>query len=63
MMPKIELFLFVLSLVYSIKYLIVFILNIQQETPQPIKIDKTNQIFLYGSVAYVFTYIIGLFIW
>jgi hypothetical protein len=62
-MGKIELFLFVLSLVYSLKYLIQFVMVIKQDNPPPFKITIPEQVILYCSVAYVFTYIIGLFLW
>jgi len=57
-MGKIALFTFVLALIYSIKYLIQFILVLKQDNPQPIKIKPVEQTLLYFSIAYVFTYII-----
>jgi len=62
MIQKIELLLFMLSLVYSVKHLLLFIFNLNEATPKPIKLTPLNEALLYISIAYFFTYIISLFI-
>jgi len=61
MIPKIELFLFVLGVVFSLKHIVQLVINVLQENPQPMKLTITNQALLYAAVAYVCTYIIYLF--
>jgi len=61
MIPKIELFLFILGIVFCLKHIIQLIMNLAQENPQPMKLTITNQALLYAAIAYVCTYIIFLF--
>jgi len=63
MIPKIELFFFIVGIVFCLKHLIQVIMVIKQDNPTPMKLSTVNQILLYIAVSYVLTYIIGLFIW
>lgn len=58
MIHKIELFLFILSCVYSLKFVIEFIARFTEKDPQPMVIDKTNQVFLYMAISYIITFIL-----
>jgi hypothetical protein len=62
MMIKIELFLLVLSLVFTLKFVFEFILTLKEDDPEPMNISKTNQVFLYFAVSYILTSIINIFI-
>lgn len=61
MIPKIELFLFILSIVFCLKHVFHLIANMSQSNPQPIKITTGGQALLFTAIAYVCTYIIYLF--
>lgn len=56
MIVQIKLFLFILSCIYSFRYIIEFFIKILQENPEQMEIEKTNQVFLYFSSAYIITY-------
>ncbi len=60
-LEKFELFLFVLSFVFSSKFLFQFISMLRQNDPDPMKITKTNQVLLYLAVSYIITVIITIF--
>lgn len=62
MIEQITLFIFILSLVFSLKFLIEFIFTVLQDTPTPMEIKPKEKIFLYFTIAYVLTYIINLII-
>jgi len=57
-----EIFFFVLSTLYCIRYLIEFFLNVQREDPVPMKVGKVNQILLYLAISYIVTSIIEIFL-
>lgn len=62
MIQKVELFLFVLSLVFCFKFIFEFITALREEDPEPISVSNTERVFLYLAVAYILTSIINLFI-
>lgn len=55
-MEQIKLFLFVLSIIYSVRFAFEFVIKLTQENPEPMQISKVNQTFLYFSVSYIITY-------
>ncbi len=55
-MEQIKLFLFVLSLIYSLRFVFEFVIKLTQENPEPMDISKVNQTFLYFSVSYIITF-------
>jgi len=58
-MEQIKLFLFVLSVIYTLRFIIEFALKlILQNNPDPMKISNVNQIFLYFSISYIITFIL-----
>jgi len=58
-LQKIELFLFNLSVIYCIKYLIQFIAVLTQDNPTPIELGKVERVLLYLSASYIVTAIIS----
>ena len=55
-MQEIKLFLFVLSIIYSLRYIFEFVFKLTQEDSQPIKLSKVEGIFLYFAASYIITY-------
>lgn len=55
-MIQIKLFLYILSLLYTGRHLLIFILKLFQEEPEVIKITNVNIILLHISIAYIITY-------
>jgi hypothetical protein len=55
-MTEIKIFLFVLSILYTTKYLITFIIKLFQDDPETIVISKENIVLLHFSTAYIITY-------
>jgi len=58
MMQEIKLFLFVLSVVYSIRIIVEFILKLTQENPEPMKLSKVEQAVQVFALSYIITYIL-----
>lgn len=55
-MMEIKIFLFVLSIIYSLKFVFQFVLKLTQETPEPIEVNKVEQTLLYFAVSYIITF-------
>ena len=56
MLQEIKIFLLVLSIVYLTRFVIEFGLRLFQETPEPMKLSKVEQISQLLSVSYIITY-------
>lgn len=56
MMEQIKLFLFVLSLIYTLRFLFEFVFKLTQENPEPLVIKEIEKVFLYLTSAYIITY-------
>jgi hypothetical protein len=54
-MHQIKVFLFVLSIIYSLRFLIEFGIKFFQEEPTPMKINEIEKIILYFSSSYIIT--------
>jgi hypothetical protein len=55
-MTEIKIFLFVLSIIYSLKFVLQIVLRMIQETPEPIEYSKVEQTLLYFAVSYIITF-------
>jgi hypothetical protein len=55
-MTEIKIFLFVLSIVYSLKFVFQIVLRMTQETPEPITNTKVEETLLFFAVSYIITY-------
>jgi hypothetical protein len=58
MMEQIKLFLFVLSLIYTLRFIFEFVFKLTQENPEPLVVKELEKVFLYLSSAYIITYIL-----
>jgi hypothetical protein len=58
MIEQIKLFLFVLSVVFTLRFVSEFVLKLFQEEPQPMKINSVKETFIYIALAYIITFII-----
>jgi hypothetical protein len=56
MMEQIKLYLFVLSIIYSIRFLVEFGLRLTQENPEQMKLSKVEDSLLLFSLSYIITY-------
>ena len=55
-MEQIKIYLFVLSIIYSIRFLIEFTVRLTQENPEPMKLSKVEDALLLFSLSYIITY-------
>jgi hypothetical protein len=58
MMEEIKLFLFVLSIIYSLRIAVEFVVKLTQDNPEPMKISKVEQTLLLLSISFVITHIL-----
>ena len=58
MINNIELFLFVLSIVFILRFIIEFVVKLFIVDAQPLSITKYEKVFLYFSFSYIITYIL-----
>lgn len=56
MMEQIKVFLFVLSLIYTLRFVFEFVFKLTQENPEPLVIKEIEKVFLYLTSAYIITY-------
>ena len=52
-------FLFILSIVYLVKYILEFIFKLISTEAEPIRISKLEGVFYYLAVSYIITYILN----
>jgi len=58
-MHQIKLYFFVLSIIYSLRFLIEFGIKFFQEEPTPMKINEIEKTILYFTSSYIITYILN----
>lgn len=58
MINEIKIFFLILSVVFTLRFMVEFIVKLYQEEPVPMKINKINEVFLYLSLSYIITSII-----
>jgi hypothetical protein len=58
MINEIKLFLFVLSIVFELKFIAEFLFRLTIENPTPLEVKEIEKIFLYLASAYIITYIL-----
>ena len=58
MINEIKIFFLILSMVFTLRFIVEFIVKLYQEEPVPMKINKVNEVFLYLSLSYIITSII-----
>ena len=57
-MEEIKLFLFVLSIIYSLRIAVEFVMKLTQDNPEPMKISKVEQTLLLFSISFIITHIL-----
>jgi len=57
-MTEIKLFLFVLSIIYTLRFLVEFVIRLTQENPEPMVMSKIEQTVQIISLSYIITYIL-----
>jgi hypothetical protein len=55
-MSEIKIFLFVLSIIFTLRFLLEFVVKLFEENPSVLVISKYNQVFLYFTISYIITY-------
>jgi len=58
MLQEIKLFLFILSIIFTLRFVIEFGLKLFDDNPSVLDISKVNQIMLKISLSYIITYCI-----
>jgi len=58
MMHKIELFLFVLSIIYILGFVFGLILRLFEREPEPISLPKWEKLTHYLALTYIITYLL-----
>jgi hypothetical protein len=58
-LQQIKIFLLVLSCIFTLKYVLMFLFNFKQTEPKPIVIDKVSLVFLYVALSYIITFFIS----
>jgi hypothetical protein len=58
MIEQIKLFLFVMSIIYTLRFVVEFVVRLTQENPEPMTMSKLDQTFQIISLSYIITYIL-----
>ena len=58
MIEQIKLFLFVMSIIYTLRFVVEFVVRLTQENPEPMTMSKLDQAFQIISLSYIITYIL-----
>ena len=57
-MQEIKLYLFVLSIIFLLKYVVDFGLKLMSNNTEPVTLSKVEGVFLYLTTSYIITYCI-----
>jgi hypothetical protein len=55
---QIKIFLFVLSIIYTLKFLAELVVRLFQDEPEPITLSKLEQFYQYIALSYIITFIL-----
>jgi hypothetical protein len=58
MKEEIKLFLFVLSILYTLYFVVAFLLRLTEEDPKPMTLTKLEILYQLVSLSYIITYIL-----
>ncbi len=58
MMEQIKLFFFVLSIIYTLRFFLEFVVKLTQENPERMKLSKIEDTLLLISLSFIITYIL-----
>jgi len=56
MINEIKLFLFVLSIIYILRFVVEFAIKLPQENPEPMQVSSIEKVFIYFALSYFITY-------
>jgi hypothetical protein len=56
MKEEIELFIFVLCILYILQFVVEFVLRLTEEEPKPLTLSKLEQLSYLASLSYIITY-------
>ena len=57
-MYQVKVFLFVISLLFSVRLIAEFIIKLFQDNPEPLVLSKIEQVLIYLAVSYIITFIL-----
>lgn len=57
-MEQIKLLLFVFSILYTVRFIIEFVIRLIQENPEPMEVTKLEQTTQLVALSYIITYIL-----
>jgi hypothetical protein len=58
MLQQIKLFLFVLSVIYNLKFIIELTVRLFQDNPEPMRLSKLEQFYQFIGLSYIITFIL-----
>jgi hypothetical protein len=58
MLQEIKLFLFVLSIIYTLRFVVELVIRLFQENPDALTLSKVEQFAHYVALSYIITYIL-----
>ena len=56
MINEIKLFLFVLSIIYTLRFVVEFAIKLPQENPEAMDVSSIEKVFIYFALSYFITY-------
>ena len=58
MLQQIKLFLFVLSIIYTLRFVAELVIRLFQDNPDPIQLSKLEQFYQFVALSYIITFIL-----
>jgi len=58
MLQQIKLFLFVLSIIYTLRFVVELVIRLFQDNPEPIQLSKLEQFYQFVALSYIITFIL-----
>jgi len=58
MINELKLFLLVLSLIFTLRFVFQFVIKLFQENPEELVVNKNERVLLHFAIAYIITYIL-----
>ena len=57
-MQQIRLFLFILSIIYTLRFMVELAIRLLQDNPDPISVKKYEQYIQYFALSYIITFLL-----
>lgn len=58
MLQQIKLFLFVLSIIYTLRFVVELVIRLFQDNPEPMTLSKLEQFYQFVALSYIITFIL-----